>query len=114
MIRTSVPVYFRQHTAMPRRSWRRVVSNQATDQNQKVAQLVSSEKTGPTFFLLVGKRYVDFLTASDKLNVTTRGDVVQSVRTLPCHGRGREFESRRPRHFFQSLARMASALVADL
>jgi hypothetical protein len=26
------------------------------------------------------------------------GDVVQLVRTLPCHGRGREFESRRPRH----------------
>jgi hypothetical protein len=31
------------------------------------------------------------------------GDVVQLVRTLPCHGRGREFESRRPRHFFLSL-----------
>src|SRR5262249_24065630 len=29
------------------------------------------------------------------------GDVVQLVRTLPCHGRGREFESRRPRHSFQ-------------
>jgi hypothetical protein len=29
-----------------------------------------------------------------------RGDVVQLVRTLPCHGRGREFESRRPRQFF--------------
>src|ERR1700730_4047829 len=24
-------------------------------------------------------------------------DAVQLVRTLPCHGRGREFESRRPR-----------------
>jgi hypothetical protein len=24
---------------------------------------------------------------------------------LPCHGRGREFESRRPRHFFRSLQR---------
>src|ERR1022692_283125 len=34
-----------------------------------------------------------------------RGDVVQLVRTLPCHGRGREFESRRPRHSFQSLTR---------
>jgi hypothetical protein len=29
---------------------------------------------------------------------STVGDVVQLVRTLPCHGRGREFESRRPRH----------------
>ena len=29
------------------------------------------------------------------------GDVAQSVRALPCHGRGREFESRRPRHSFQ-------------
>ena len=26
------------------------------------------------------------------------------VRTLPCHGRGRGFESRRPRHSFQALA----------
>ena len=34
---------------------------------------------------------------------STVGDVVQLVRTLPCHGRGREFESRRPRHIFQSL-----------
>src|SRR5580704_13341217 len=32
------------------------------------------------------------------------GDVVQLVRTLPCHGRGRGFESRRPRQF-QALAR---------
>ena len=31
------------------------------------------------------------------------GDVVQLVRTLPCHGRGREFESRRPRHIFNHL-----------
>ena len=29
------------------------------------------------------------------------GDVVQLVRTLPCHGRGRGFESRRPRHIFR-------------
>jgi hypothetical protein len=32
------------------------------------------------------------------------GDVVQLVRTLPCHGRGREFESRRPRQLFQALS----------
>src|ERR1700694_790538 len=31
------------------------------------------------------------------------GDVVQLVRTLPCHGRGPESESRRPRHFYQAL-----------
>ena len=33
------------------------------------------------------------------------GDVVQLVRTLPCHGRGRGFESRRPRHSFHALPR---------
>jgi hypothetical protein len=43
-----------------------------------------------------------------------RGDVVQLVRTLPCHGRGREFESRRPRHSSQSLESVASAQAADL
>ena len=31
------------------------------------------------------------------------GDVVQLVRTLPCHGRGRGFEPRRPRHTFQKI-----------
>ena len=41
--------------------------------------------------------------ASD--TVVRSGDVVQLVRTLPCHGRGRGFESRRPRQFFQALAR---------
>src|SRR5881409_3917413 len=39
------------------------------------------------------------------------GDVVQLVRTLPCHGRGREFESRRPLHIFQSLAGNADSGV---
>jgi hypothetical protein len=29
------------------------------------------------------------------------GDVAQLVRALPCHGRGRGFEPRRPRHSFQ-------------
>ena len=28
----------------------------------------------------------------------TSGDVAQLVRALPCHGRGRGFEPRRPRH----------------
>ena len=32
----------------------------------------------------------------------TAGDVVQLVRTLPCHGRGRGFESRRPRHSLEN------------
>jgi hypothetical protein len=36
------------------------------------------------------------------------GDVVQLVRTLPCHGRGREFESRRPRQLFNNLQRSAA------
>ena len=29
------------------------------------------------------------------------GDVAQLVRALPCHGRGRGFEPRRPRHTFR-------------
>ena len=34
------------------------------------------------------------------------GVVVQLVRTLPCHGRGRGFESRRPRHILNNLRRI--------
>src|SRR5579863_9565728 len=30
------------------------------------------------------------------------GDVAQLFRALPCHGRGRGFEPRRPRHTFQN------------
>jgi hypothetical protein len=39
-----------------------------------------------------------------RLSVSRRkemGDVAQLVRALPCHGRGRGFEPRRPRHTFQ-------------
>jgi hypothetical protein len=42
------------------------------------------------------------------------GDVVQLVRTLPCHGRGRGFESRRPRHSFQALATLQSSKSGDV
>jgi hypothetical protein len=47
-------------------------------------------KLATALFLKVLRQVVD----------STAGDVVQLVRTLPCHGRGREFESRRPRHSF--------------
>src|ERR1017187_8703581 len=45
---------------------------------------------------------------SPTIRCTYRGDVVQLVRTLPCHGRGREFESRRPRQSSQSFKRTGS------
>ena len=38
------------------------------------------------------------------------GDVAQLVRALPCHGRGRGFEPRRPRHTFQ----MSCSELAEL
>jgi hypothetical protein len=37
-----------------------------------------------------------------RLKENNSGDVAQLVRALPCHGRGRGFEPRRPRHTFQS------------
>ena len=46
----------------------------------------------------------DFQPGSWYFLILASGDVVQLVRTLPCHGRGRGFESRRPRHSFQALA----------
>jgi hypothetical protein len=42
------------------------------------------------------------------------GDVVQLVRTLPCHGRGRGFESRRPRQFFSVACKERMARPSDL
>jgi hypothetical protein len=45
------------------------------------------------------------------------GDVVQLVRTLPCHGRGREFESRRPRQLTENkelIQQTADTLVGCL
>ncbi len=36
----------------------------------------------------------------------TSGDVAQLVRALPCHGRGRGFEPRRPRHHSKALRMM--------
>src|SRR5213596_939682 len=49
-----------------------------------------------------------FLKALRQVVDSTAGDVVQLVRTLPCHGRGREFESRRPRHNFSNTYRIGS------
>src|ERR1700678_2820004 len=49
-----------------------------------------------------------------RLSVSRRkesGDVAQLVRALPCHGRGRGFEPRRPRHTFQSTYRMFGTKV---
>jgi hypothetical protein len=58
-------------------------------------------------------RYTDWVVRSAQFvtearragSVDRSGDVVQLVRTLPCHGRGREFESRRPRHILKYLVR---------
>src|SRR5438876_4853580 len=34
---------------------------------------------------------------------------ISYITTLSCHGRGREFESRRPRHIFQDIYSLATA-----
>src|SRR6266478_5544115 len=39
---------------------------------------------------------------------------IDYVTTLRCHGRGREFESRRPRHFFSKYMRVSSRKDPDL
>ena len=41
------------------------------------------------------------------------GDVAQLVRALPCHGRGRGFEPRRPRHTFQKTYGIYGTLVTS-
>src|SRR5277367_5591692 len=43
-------------------------------------------------------RSVGFMCYRSKLLKFQSGDVAQLVRALPCHGRGRGFEPRRPRH----------------
>ena len=48
------------------------------------------------------KRTKSFILGDIVLSLSsTSGDVAQLVRALPCHGRGRGFEPRRPRHSFQ-------------
>src|SRR5271157_6228043 len=73
------------------------------EQRGRLAQLVRAPA------LQAGGRRFEPCTAHHPFAVFPRGDVVQWVRTLPCHGRGREFESRRPRHIFDHLRRCESA-----
>ena len=68
--------------------------------------------TGQVLWIDCGSGRCTKNAASD--TVVRSGDVVQLVRTLPCHGRGRGFESRRPRHSFQALATLASGKSGDV
>ena len=65
-------------------------------------------------FLAVNKAFSQFYAVRQAFALTwagapiprsnARGGVAQLVRALPCHGRGRGFESRRSRHFINDLA----------
>ena len=67
----------------------------SSDENQNSVRRVKSDDALDV---------VDIRSAGFQLNhMKCIGDVVQLVRTLPCHGRGRGFESRRPRHIFKYL-----------
>ncbi len=68
----------------------------------RLAQLVRAPA------LQAGGRRFESCTAHHSAFRSETGDVVQLVRTLPCHGRGRGFESRRPRHLFRHLAKDGS------
>ena len=50
--------------------------------------------------------YKQRVTGSSPVVPTTYGLVVQLVRTLACHARGRGFESLPDRHFFASVAQL--------
>ncbi len=60
------------------------------------------------------KLAIRYNTSRSHTDANFLGDVVQLVRTLPCHGRGRGFESRRPRHSYQWLATRAPEIRDDL
>ena len=77
--------------------WRGSCSINSCEQKGRLAQLVRAPA------LQAGGRRFEPCTAHHTAWQIC-GDVVQLVRTLPCHGRGREFESRRPRHSFQGVA----------
>jgi DNA-binding IclR family transcriptional regulator len=85
-----------------------------------LAQVASSlqlhKSTAHRFLMVLERHRMVERTASGKFRLGLRlfdlgnraigqydlGDVAQLVRALPCHGRGRGFEPRRPRHSFQS------------